>query len=205
MNAITESILQKAGISTDWQGSVVKINIDVLIEFEYELEIEWKNIDHYSPGDTVLAAIIPKRKLIYLNDAKRDFFMEKMGTMNFSKAHELGHWVLHVTYQQDYEQLTFSDSETFFCRNQAKKPPQETQADMFAAYILMPKDIITGAVNLLKKRGCVNFGNLYKLKDEFEVSISALKNRIQDLGLLYFNDNIIYLNEAEAIGQMTLF
>jgi Zn-dependent peptidase ImmA (M78 family) len=75
---------------------------------------------------------------------------------------------------------------------------------MFAASILMPKDIISGAVNELKKHGKVAFPDLYKLKDEFEVSISALTIRIQELKLLCIVDKKIYLNEAEAKGKQIL-
>jgi len=204
MNSLTETILEKAGISTVWQGSVKKINIDSIIEFEYDLDIQWENIDLYSPGNIVLAAIFPKQKIIYMNETKRELFVEKMGTMNFSKAHELGHWVLHVTDQKDYEQLAFSEFETFYCRSYAKKPPQETQADMFAASILMPKSILSGAIHMLKKHGRVTFNELYKLKDAFEVSISALTIRIQELKLLYFAGKNIYFSEAEATGQLSL-
>ncbi|WP_312813221.1 ImmA/IrrE family metallo-endopeptidase [Sedimentibacter sp.] len=129
-------------------------------------------------GGMILAAIKPSEKLIIMNESKKDLFKEKMGTMNFSKAHELGHWVLHVT---------------------------EVQADMFAASLLMPKEIISEAVNELKQKGFVTFPELYKMADKFEVSISALTNRIIGLGLLYINNKKIYLSVDEMTGQMRLF
>ena len=205
MDMITTSVLTKAGIPAFWQGVVNKIDIDALIEFEYGLEIEWKNIDHFAKDGVVLAAIIPKQKKIYMNDSQEKLFMEKMGTMNFSKAHELGHWVLHVTDQQDYEQLSFAEHQTFYCRSYSKKLPMEIQADMFAASILMPKEIIRGAVNQLKEQGVVTFPDLYRLKEKFEVSISSLTARVQELKLLYIYDKKIYLSEADAMGQISLF
>ena len=205
MDVIAEQILTKAGVPTSWQGTVNKVNIDALIEFEYDLEIQWKDIDHFAQDGVVLAAIVPKHKQIYMNEAKKDLFMEKMGTMNFSKAHELGHWVLHVVEQQEYEQLSFAEHDTFYCRNTVKKPPQEIQADMFAASILMPKNIICGVINQMKESGRVTFPDLYRLKDNFEVSISALTTRVQELKLLYIVDKKIHFSEAEAIGQISLF
>jgi len=207
MDNIAINVLVSAGQPTTWQGSVCKTKIDHLIEFEYGLDIVWEDIDHFAPNENeeVLAALIPEQKLIYMNEAKKDLFMKKMGTMNFSKAHELGHWVLHITELQDYEQLTFSENQTYFCRSASKKDPQETQADMFAASILMPKDIITYAINMLKERGKISFPNLYKLCDEFEVSISALTIRVQELKLLHITaDGKIYFSEAEAMGQMSI-
>jgi Zn-dependent peptidase ImmA (M78 family) len=139
-----------------------------------------------------------------MNETKRDLFTEKMGTMNFSKAHELGHWILHVTKQQDYEQLSFMENETYFCRGGLKRPPEEIQADMFAASLLMPKAVIVGAINMLKERGIVEFPDLYRLKDEFEVSISALVTRVCELRLLYIAGKRVYMSEAEATGQLSL-
>ena len=205
MARITESILLKTGVPIDWQGSVNKVDIDALIEFDFNLEIDWKDIDYLAPGELVLAAIFPKHKRICMNETQKALFLEKMGTMNFSKAHELGHWVLHVTEQVEYAQLSFTESDTYFCRSTSKKPPQEFQADMFAASILMPKNIIAGVVNELKKQGSVAWPELYKLKDDFEVSISALTTRIQELKLLSIVDKKIYMSEADAIRQLTLF
>jgi len=89
--------------------------------------------------------------------------------------------------------------------NLAKRPPKEVQADMFAASLLMPKEIISEAVNELKQKGFVTFPELYKMADKFEVSISALTNRIIGLGLLYINNKKIYLSVDEMTGQMRLF
>jgi Zn-dependent peptidase ImmA (M78 family) len=205
MDIIAEQILLKAGIPTFWQGIVQRVDIDALIEFEYGLEIQWKNIDHFAEDGVVLAAIVPKHKLIYMNDTKKSLFKEKIGTMNFSKAHELGHWILHVTDQQEYEQLSFDECETFYCRSFSRKPPKEIQADMFAASVLMPKGIIHGAIGEMKERGKVTFSDLYRLRDRFEVSISALTARVQELKLLCIVDKKIYLSEAESIGQASLF
>lgn len=204
MNNLASSILEKAGHATSWHGIIEKTDIDALIEFEYGLDIKWENIDHLADDGVVLAAIAPARKIIYMNDSQRVLFKEKMGTMNFSKAHELGHWVLHVTEQQDYEQLSFAPDEMYYCRNTLRRSPEEVQADMFAASILMPREIISGAIDELKINRRVTFPDLYRMKDAFEVSISALTNRLHELNLLYIApDKKIYFSEAEAMGQFT--
>lgn len=206
MEYIAEGILSKAGISINWQGTVNKIDIDALIEFEYGLEIEWRNIDHFASDGVVFAAIIPHKKLIYMNETCRTLFIQKMGTMNFSKAHELGHWILHVIKQQDYKQLAFDESKTYYCRSVTKRSSEEIQADMFAAAILMPRSIISGAINKIKLLETITFRDLYSLKDKFEVSISALVNRINELRLLYITENKkIYKSREEALGQIAFF
>ncbi|WP_170866732.1 M78 family metallopeptidase domain-containing protein [Anaerocolumna jejuensis] len=52
---------------------------------------------------------------------------------------------------------------------------------MFAASLLMPKGVVTGAITELKKKGYVSFPELYFIKDKLEVSISALVARINTL------------------------
>ena len=204
MEAIAESVLRSANLSTSWNSEIARIDVDQIIEFTYDLEIQWENIDHLSKSGNVFAAISPKRKIIYMNESKRDLFMQKMGTMNFSKAHELGHWVLHVTKQRDYEQLSFNDQELYLCRGGSSRSPEEIQADMFAASILMPKDIITNAINEIKKDRRVTFPDLYMLADQFEVSISALTIRVENLGLLYIRNNQVFMYKEEFTGQMSL-
>lgn len=205
MEFITTQVLKRSEIPFSWNGHIEKVDIDYIIEFVYDLEIAWEDIDSLDVNGTILAAIKPADKLIIMNESKKDLFKEKMGTMNFSKAHELGHWILHVTEQKEYEQMTFLKTEVFHCRNMVKRPPKEVQADMFAAAILMPKEVISKAVNELKQKGFVTFPELYEMADDFEVSISALVNRIKNLRLLYVENKKIYLSEDEATGQLKLF
>lgn len=203
MDIITSIILNDANIPTIWEGKIQKVDIDSLIEFTFELDIVWANIDDLDYNNIVLAAINPSLKTIYLNETKKNLFEEKIGTMNFTKAHELGHWVLHITKQQEYEQICFKPSEVYYCRTSAIRHPEEIQADMFAASLLMPRDVIVGAVKEIKKKGYVTFSELYRLADQFEVSISALINRISSLKLLYFKGKKIYLSEDDITGQLS--
>lgn len=206
MERITEKVLIDSQINVAYSGGINRIDIDAIIEFGYGLEIAWENIDALSKEGIVLAVIKPKDKLILMNSSQESLFKEKIGTMNFSKAHELGHWVLHVTDQGAYEQLSFDTTEIYYCRSFNKRPPEELQADMFASSLLMPKPIITGAIDDLKKKRNVSFSDLYELKDLFEVSISALVTRINRLELLFIGeDKKIYTSKDAAQGQQTLF
>jgi len=205
MENLVTKILHNAGICVEWNGNISKVDIDYIIEFEYDLDIVWQDIDYLDSNGNILAAIKPSDKVIIMNESKKTLFSENMGTMNFSKAHELGHWVLHVTGQNDYEQLMFLPTDIYHCRNVGKREPEEVQADMFAASILMPKGVITGAITELKKKGYVSFRELYLLKDKLEVSISALVARINTLKLLYIVDKKIYLSEDERTKQLSLF
>lgn len=189
MEQITSKILVEAGMNIEWSGLVESVDIDALIEFKYNLNILWENIDHLDVKSEILAAINPATQTIIMNESKKDFFVDKMGTMNFTKAHELGHWVLHVKRLQEQMNASVNDKNVYFCRNYSKKEPEEVQADMFAANLLMPRKIITGAINeLVNRSGKVRFSDLYDLRDQFDVSISALVNRTKALNLLKYDD-----------------
>ncbi len=206
MDRITSAILINNNLMPTI-NKTLRIDIDYLIEFGYDLDIGWKDLDYLSDDDNeVLAAIHPRSKIILMNETKKSLFEEKIGTMNFSKAHELGHWVLHVTEEKDYEQLIFTDNDRFYCRARFNYNPKEIQANMFAASFLMPKVLIEEYINNLKLYKRISFGDLYHLKDKLEVSISALVRRINDLGLLHITtDGIIYHSIDEMSGQLKMF
>ena len=189
MEQITSKILVEAGMNIEWRGMVESVDIDALIEFKYNLNILWDNIDHLDVKSEILAAINPATQTIIMNESKKDFFVDKMGTMNFTKAHELGHWVLHVQRLQEQMNASINDKNVHFCRDYSKKEPEEVQADMFAANLLMPRKIITGAIaEVVNRNGKVRFSDLYDLRDQFDVSISALVNRTKALNLLKYDD-----------------
>lgn len=96
MEAITERILSENGF--DPHGKLVgPVPIEEIVEFHYDLQICWEAIDELDSEGMVLAAIIPDRRQIILNETHRELFDQKIGTYHFTLAHELGHWVLHAS------------------------------------------------------------------------------------------------------------
>jgi Zn-dependent peptidase ImmA (M78 family) len=202
MEIVTQQILVDYGINLDNPQSCFPIPIEEIIEFHYELSIDWEDIDHYSPDETVMAAIIPSERKIIMNESQKEFFEEKIGTMHFTFAHELGHWVLHAIDESQLCLDLFSNKKIFYCRSKSIKPPVEYQADLFAACILMPKPVIIETINSMKENGKIEWRDLYALRDKLCVSISALKYRLEQLNLLHIKDKIIYSSKEEALGQI---
>lgn len=205
MESITMEILHDYGVNIDVVEESIPIPIEEIIEFHFDLSILWDNIDHLNPQEKVMAAIFPNERKIVMNESQRELFEEKIGTMNFTFAHELGHWVLHAT---DESQLSFELSENqkiFYCRSKSKKPAVEFQADMFAGCLLMPRLIIVPLIQEIKdKKGDIQWADLYPIKDKFDVSITALRVRLEQLNLIYVdNDGKIYHSKEESEGQMT--
>lgn len=205
MGDIAAKILNNSGYSLEWKGSVEAVPIEDIIEIDYGLEWKWGDLS-YLNDEKVMAALYPRSRELVLNLQFQDLFKEKFGTMMFSLAHELGHWMLHA---EDVEglQTPMFENNVFYCRGNGEKTPIEYQADLFASCLLMPEAIITPLIqNLWSKDGRVTWKQLYQIAEEFQVSISALTIRLQQLRLLYIDGNkYIYHSREEAMGQQILF
>lgn len=97
----------------------------------------------------------------------------------FTAAHELGHYVLHrhllgngVSDNTAYRSVAGSD-----CYNEKITPRHETEANGFAAEILMPKEIV---FSQHKEHG----SNISKLAEHFQVSKMAMEIRLKSFGLI---------------------
>lgn len=140
------------------------------------------------------ALIIPEKKLIILNEAKKDLFDKVIGTRNFTYAHELGHYVLHTSAGR---QMSLFDEEQFLCRAENMSDPVEYQANQFAACLLMPKPLIESQYQQFLETNSLVWPSFYELADKLEVSITALMYRFKKLNLVEVKDKkIIPLTEV---------
>jgi Zn-dependent peptidase ImmA (M78 family) len=173
--------------------------VEKIADFLLELNLDWDEI--HKPG--VLAYLKPATKTITMNSLQRDFFDEHFGTEQFTLAHEVGHWELHVFDSDLLQGLLIGEnlSKAFVCRNN-QKDRMEIQANIFASHLLMPRRLLLPAMQGVK----IDWPLLYDLRDHFQVSITALCKRLEALGVLFVSeDGKIYSSEAEAHGQMKLF
>ena len=178
------------------------VPVEAIADLLLELNFDWDEID----DDTVLAFLRPATKTITMNASKRDFFGQYFGTEQFTMAHEIGHWELHVTDGGFTQQLLLNgvnqvSSQEFICRNNVRDR-KEIQADIFASYLLMPTKLLLPAVQNAK----ISWPFLYDLCSQYHVSITALRKRLEKSGALYVTDDgKVYSSKAEANGQMKLF
>ena len=122
-------------------------------------------------------------KLVVINEN----LTEQEGRMHFTAAHEIGHIRLHVPIfmkQKAKENILCRKDEGFEGTN---KNPIEWQADAFAAYLLMPRDMVNDAfkkvsyhpITLKKKR----FLNLFmKTRSARQRSLWIAENVINEGG-----------------------
>ncbi len=128
-------------------------------------------------------------KLIQVNGSIEDHD----GRYSFTLAHELGHHCLH---REAFKEMTSGDE--IMCRDAGEKPIAERQADLFAAYLLMPKNQVMKAFTGVfggddtvfemdfKKRYML--GSIAKRVIEAgsfsNVSLTAMTNRLIGMGLI---------------------
>jgi len=72
----------------------------------------------------------------------------------------------------------------------------------YAAAISMPKDLLRVEMGRIDR---TRLANLYRMAERFDVTISALKVRLEQLGLLYVaKDRSLHKDPAQAQGQTVL-
>ncbi len=224
----TERLAQLARILA--RPLTLPIPIDLLAEKVLGLDFLWEDIDEL-PSETVLGALHPQKRLIVMNDKHRALFDAKPGLERSTKGHEMGHWDLFIdTGAMEHPTLFVLDDSSPFARrrspvgevtvikrllslpegqdllrelkSRADDPAEARAVNRYAAAILMPKDLLRAEVGTVDR---TRWSNLYTLADRFEVTISALTVRLQQLGLLYVGkDRSLHKDPVQAQGQIVL-
>lgn len=105
---------------------------DIVEYLGYDLDFNGEGI--FADGN-ILGATYSDDKKIEINE----HISTQEGRMNFTIAHEIGHIVLHGSLQKH---VLCRDDEGM---HGSKKDPVEVEADQFAAYLLMPTQLVTQA------------------------------------------------------------
>ena len=178
------------------------VPIERIIEDMLDLNILWDPITE-SKGQSILAGLEPFTKTIVFNDVRSAVTMETPGLYNTVLAHEAGHWELHVDQALLGQQPLPQFERDFSCLYRQSGPnqgPKEIQAHKFMSYLLMPSDLLLESVHDVD---LTNWSQLYKLRDHFQVTITALTIRLEKLGLLYISDEgRLYPSRQEYDGQL---
>lgn len=102
---------------------------------------------------------------------------ESLGHKRFTIAHELGHYIYDFDPKSEVEYFN-----TYRTDEQHTKDIKEERANLFAACLLMPKDEFTAEYNVQSGANLYDICN--HLADIFQVSSTAVRRRINELGLL---------------------
>jgi Zn-dependent peptidase ImmA (M78 family) len=113
------------------------IPIDDIIERGLNLKRGCIEFEDNMIGSNILGATYVKQRLLCVNNKLiNNNYYE--GRLNFTWAHEVGHWVLHRKFVE-LETRSQADGGTILCRTKDSKRPIEWQADYFASCLLMPE------------------------------------------------------------------
>jgi predicted transcriptional regulator len=117
----------------------------------------------------VSGILVPVEHQIWLNGREA---RQSSGRRRFTLAHEVAHWICH------YEQ---GRVEPRYCRSEevgvGAGKAREQEANVFAAQLLMPEALV--------RREAANLRlNVHALARRFDVSLPAIKVRLQQLSLL---------------------
>ncbi len=186
------------------RGEPVELPIDVDAVGEQLLGLSWlyEPIPE-PPGTTIFAALHPEQRLVVLNERHVETFGRNEGLERFTKAHELGHWVLHARRSpplgadspssaaggavREYR-LNGPPSDlpaaAGGCPASRWMPPserhwQEKHANWFAAALLMPPQPLRQAAACVE---IASWRGRYTLAGRCGVSITALNARLRQLG-----------------------
>ena len=186
------------------------VPVDEMIELQLNLRYELDDLQKRFGHSDVLGAIWFKDQIIRVDRSLDPVEHPRMlGRYRFTLAHEIGHWQLHrKVFLRDETQMSLTsaaDAPAFVCRS-TDQAREEVQANMFAAYLLMPRDLVRRAwikwrhaddvVCVLDLDAPTSSGNLKTQQDaamqrfskpfaeQFHVSAEAMSYRLEALGLL---------------------
>lgn len=208
------------------------IPIELLGEQVLGLDLLWDDIDEM-PGEVIFAGLRASEALVVLNERRRAVLEEKSGLHRFTVGHEFGHWDLFtdhaalnhpalfegitegaVKYRSSGENLVavlkvLQEDDlgrellrAFTAR--ADDPDEARAVNRYSSALLMPKDMIVKDASAIDR---TRWPDLYRLAERYDVTISALTVRLEQLDLLYVEraSGRLYTSKAAAFGQQSLF
>ena len=121
--------------------------------------------------DNLLGAVLPHGNGGVLITSRRSVHVQR-----YTAAHEIGHWILHT------DQLRLDGDEQVLGLPSSRR---ERQAQLFAAYFLMPPPLIQAAVSRHGlRRGAIRPEQVYLVSRDADVSYEAATRRLATMKLI---------------------
>jgi hypothetical protein len=144
------------------------------------LGLLWEEVDDPEEGE-LLGMLAPSDQQVVLNERHLDALEAKEGRLRrFTISHEVGHWILHAEAIRSGT-LSLFVGDRVFCRVGSKLQP-EIQAEMFASALLIPVDRLRPCLPRAPWKGWLP---VYELADQFLVSPTAMRVRLERLRLMH--------------------
>lgn len=150
--------------------------LDCLFDFVVEVDDLQSTI-----GRDVLAALFiykGERRIVVDTSIDAEVNASMRGRYNFSLAHEAGHWIIHapkLLAMENTPDLVVAPGEPAIICRSSDKDENERQADRFAGYVLMPRELV-------RKAWIAEFGedsppvNVYEELEDLKQKFYTLRN-----------------------------
>jgi hypothetical protein len=186
------------------------VPIDDILEFHLELAFIVADLQTELGHPDVLGGIWFGDRMIKVDQSLDPSIQPKLlGRYRFTLAHEVGHWRLHRQHLMEdpsARSLFEANCEPAFVQRSSANPPEEIQANVFAACVLMPRQLVYDAWSQWRNSdeqvaiSELPIGDYHAdrqanedmvmekfcrpLAERFEVSAQAMRYRLQKLELL---------------------
>jgi hypothetical protein len=128
------------------------VPVDEIADSFLNLDLRIGNLPELLGRSGVLGATWVREGRVRIDESlDPSVYPAREGRYRFTVAHELGHWELHrpLVLARDVQGDLFAaadeaDESVIVCRTSSNEP-QEWQANTFAGYLLMPKDMVLRA------------------------------------------------------------
>lgn len=186
-HAMTASKILVRHASSTRQQVDLPIPIEMIVEQTYGLEILWDEIEE-PIGTTILGGLAPREQRIVLNSKHVAMFDQYIGPERFTLAHEFAHWIYdadnpnQLSLDIDLEGLQPYCYATESSGLSEDHRIREMNANKLAAHLLLPENLVRRVENREILR------DLSSAARAWGVSITTLRIRLQDLGILFEQD-----------------
>ena len=173
-----EEILQKAKLLGFYNNNEAT-PLDQIAEIILNCHIIYRNLDKHQFG--LLGVADYKQKIIWINeslDYYDDYNLPDEGRLNFTLAHEIGHFVLH---KKLYENDNFFD---FHNETDPIGKRIEIQANIFAEMLMMPRKLIYQKWQKDFFHIENHHQKIYEMMKFFKTSREAMQIRLKNLNLI---------------------
>jgi hypothetical protein len=180
IEARSVALLRTARARKVWDGQP-PVPIERIVESVLDLAISWEEI--LGPdAERILGFLDVADRRVVINEGFRERYDRAPGSFLFTLAHEAGHFELHVDHggYQQVSLLLTPEEEPTLCRD-GSYDPREVQANRFAAFLLLPEELLRPAT---VGHDCRLAGVIRELAAKFAVSNTTMRIRLERLGII---------------------
>jgi len=164
-----------------WDGDTLPVPVEHIADSCFGLHVRDAEDLRAAPGapklptgQSLSGLLLPARGEIWVNAAEA---REWPPRRRFTICHELGHWCLHRSRGAVWCRSHAVDPADDSSRPRRAYPPEESEANEFAAALLMPSHLIRRHYERLRRRG--PDGVFERLCTTFETSGAAMSRRLR--------------------------